>query len=194
VKAHPAHPGTSELVARAILSAARATGMPDGVFSMVQGATVEVGQALVAHPAIQAVGFTGSFRGGQALVAAAAKRPQPIPVFAEMGSANPVFVLPDALATRGDEIAKTLAASIILGSGQFCTNPGLTFVADPTDGFVVAARHAARRVSRRNHGARRHQARLRRGAHARGRARGRDRGGARERSRGAGGHRRRSRR
>src|SRR6185436_6283950 len=136
VKAHPAHPGTSELVARAILTAARATSMPDGVFSMVQGATPEVGQALVAHPAIQAVGFTGSFRGGQALVAAAGKRPQPIPVFAELGAANPVFVLPDALATRGDEIAKTVASSLILGSGQFCTIPGLTFAADPTAGFV----------------------------------------------------------
>ena len=102
----------------------RATGMPDGVFSMVHGPSPDVGQALVAHPAIQAVGFTGSFRGGKALVDAAARRAQPIPVFAEMGSANPVFVLPDALATRGEEIAKALAASVTLGSGQFCTNPG----------------------------------------------------------------------
>jgi NADP-dependent aldehyde dehydrogenase len=138
VKAHPAHPGTSELAARAVLEAARETGMPDGVFSMVHGRGTEVGQALVTHPAIQAVGFTGSFRGGKALFDAAARRPQPIPVFAEMGSANPVFVLPDALATRGEEIAKALAASVTLGCGQFCTSPGLTFVApsESAAGFV----------------------------------------------------------
>jgi 2,5-dioxopentanoate dehydrogenase len=136
VKAHPAHPGTCELAARAILAAARASGMPDGVFSMLHGPSPDVGQALVGHAAIQAVGFTGSFGGGKALVDAAALRAQPIPVFAEMGSANPVFVLPDALATRGEEIAKALAASVTLGSGQFCTNPGLTFVADPAEAFV----------------------------------------------------------
>jgi alpha-ketoglutaric semialdehyde dehydrogenase len=135
-KAHPAHPGTSELAARAILSAARATGMPEGVFSLVQGPSLEVGQALVAHPAIQAIAFTGSFRGGKALLEAGARRPQPIPVFAEMGAANPLFVLPDALATRGEEIAATLAASVTLDSGQFCTNPGLLFVAEPAEAFV----------------------------------------------------------
>ena len=128
VKAHPAHPGTSELVARAILEAARATAMPEGVFSLVHGAGPAVGQALVTHPLIQAVGFTGSLRAGRALYDAAARRPQPIPVFAEMGSANPVFVLPRALAERGPAIAKGLAASVTLGSGQFCTNPGLTLV------------------------------------------------------------------
>lgn len=132
VKAHPAHPGTSELAARAILEAARETGMPDGVFSIVHGRGTEVGLALVTHPAIQAVGFTGSFRGGRALFDAAARREHPIPVFAEMGSANPVFVLPDALATRGEEIAKALAASVTLACGQFCTNPGLTLIA-PSD-------------------------------------------------------------
>jgi alpha-ketoglutaric semialdehyde dehydrogenase len=138
VKAHPGHPGTSELAARAILEAAAETGMPDGVFSMVHGRKTDVGRALVTHPAIQAVGFTGSFRGGKALFDAAVRRPQPIPVFAEMGSANPVFVLPDALATRGEEIAKALAASVTLGCGQFCTNPGLTVVApaDASDAFV----------------------------------------------------------
>jgi alpha-ketoglutaric semialdehyde dehydrogenase len=135
-KAHPAHPGTSELAARAILDAAAATGMPEGVFSMVHGRKTDVGRTLVTHPAIQAVGFTGSFRGGKALFDAAARRPQPIPVFAEMGSANPVFVLPDALATRGGEIAKALAASVTLGCGQFCTNPGLTFVA-PGEGSAA---------------------------------------------------------
>ena len=138
VKAHPAHPGTSELAARAILEAAAETGMPDGVFSMVHGRKTDVGRALVTHPAIQAVGFTGSFRGGKALFDAAVRRPHPIPVFAEMGSANPVFVLPDALATRGEEIAKALGASVTLGCGQFCTNPGLTFVAhaDAAEAFV----------------------------------------------------------
>jgi NADP-dependent aldehyde dehydrogenase len=129
VKAHPAHPGTCELAARAVLAAARETGMPDGVFSMVHGPSPEVGLALVNHPAIQAVGFTGSFRGGKALFDAAAGRPQPIPVFAEMGSANPVFVLPEALATNGPAIARALAASVTLGCGQFCTSPGLTLVA-----------------------------------------------------------------
>jgi 2,5-dioxopentanoate dehydrogenase len=138
VKAHPAHPGTSELAARAILAAARETGMPGGVFSMVQGRGTDVGHALVTHPAIQAVGFTGSFRGGKALFDAAARREQPIPVFAEMGSANPVFVLPEALATRGEEIAKALAASVTLACGQFCTNPGLTLIApgDAGEAFV----------------------------------------------------------
>jgi NADP-dependent aldehyde dehydrogenase len=138
VKAHPAHPGTSELAARAILEAARETGMPDGVFSMVHGPSPAVGHALVSHPAIQVVGFTGSFRGGRALFDAAARREQPIPVFAEMGSANPVFVLPDALATRGEEIARALAASVTLACGQFCTNPGLTLVApgDPAEAFL----------------------------------------------------------
>jgi 2,5-dioxopentanoate dehydrogenase len=133
VKAHPAHPGTSEMAGRAVLAAAGATGMPDGVFSLVHGPSPAVGHTLVTHPAIQAVAFTGSFRGGKALFDAAAGREQPIPVFAEMGSANPVFVLPDALATRGDEIARALAASVTLGCGQFCTSPGLTFVA-PSEG------------------------------------------------------------
>jgi NADP-dependent aldehyde dehydrogenase len=131
VKAHPAHPGTSEMAARAILAAAGATGMPDGVFSMVHGAGVEVGQALVAHACIKAVGFTGSFRAGRALLDLAARREEPIPVHAEMGSANPVFVLPEALATRGPAIARGLAASVTLGSGQFCTCPGLTVLAGP---------------------------------------------------------------
>jgi NADP-dependent aldehyde dehydrogenase len=139
VKAHPAHPGTSEWVARAVLEAARATGMPEGVFSMVHGASPAVGQALATHPAIQAVAFTGSLRAGRALFDAAARREAPIPVFAEMGSANPVFVLPEALATRGEEIAQALAGSVTLGAGQFCTNPGLTFVprSDAAEAFVA---------------------------------------------------------
>jgi len=112
--------------------------MPDGVFSMVHGLSPAVGQALVTRPAIQAVGFTGSFRGGKALFDAAARRVQPIPVYAEMGSANPLFVLPDALATRGAEIAEALAASVTLGCGQFCTSPGLIFLprGEEADAFL----------------------------------------------------------
>lgn len=125
VKAHPAHPGTSEMSARVVQEAARASGMPAGVFSMVQGAKPELSVALVRHPSTRAVGFTGSLQGGRALFDAAAKRPVPIPVFAEMGSINPVFVLPGALKERGAEIAKSLAKSVTIGVGQFCTKPGL---------------------------------------------------------------------
>ncbi|CAA9408592.1 MAG: 2,5-dioxovalerate dehydrogenase [uncultured Phycisphaerae bacterium] len=125
VKAHPAHPGTSELVASAIVAAVRATGMPDGVFSMLHARGHEVGLALVRHPLTKAVGFTGSLRGGRALMDAAAARPEPIPVYAEMGSINPVFVLPGALGERGRQIAEGLKASVTLGVGQFCTCPGL---------------------------------------------------------------------
>ena len=130
VKAHPAHPGTSDLVAGAIKRSARETGMPDGVFSMVHGASVEVGQSLVSHPLIKAVGFTGSFRGGKALFDLANAREEPIPVFAEMGSVNPVFILPGALAEHGADIATGLAGSVTLGVGQFCTNPGLVVVSE----------------------------------------------------------------
>jgi alpha-ketoglutaric semialdehyde dehydrogenase len=128
VKANKAHPGVSELAADAVVDAARTAEMPDGVFSLLQGADHAVGQALIAHEAIKAVTMTGSLAGGRAMFDAAARRGEPIPVHAEMGSANPVFVLPDALVTRGEAIARGLAASVILGSGQFCTNPGLTLV------------------------------------------------------------------
>lgn len=128
VKAHPGHPGTSEIVARAILEAAASCSMPDGVFSMLQGATHAIGRALVLHPSIAAAGFTGSLAGGRALFDAAAARPCPIPVYAEMGSCNPVFLLPAALERRAEEIARGLAASATLAAGQFCTNPGLVFV------------------------------------------------------------------
>jgi 2,5-dioxopentanoate dehydrogenase len=130
VKAHPAHPGTSELVAGAVRTAARETRMPEGVFGMVHGPSPEVGISLVTHPAIRAVGFTGSLVAGRTLFDAAALRPEPIPVYAEMGSSNPVFVLPGAIAERGPSIARALAASVTLGAGQFCTNPGLVFVID----------------------------------------------------------------
>ncbi len=125
VKAHPAHPGTCELVAGAILKAIEKSHMPDGTFSMVQGPSVDVGMGIVNHPLIKAVGFTGSFRGGKALFDAAARRSEPIPVYAEMGSVNPVFILPGAMVEKKDEIAKGLTASVTLGVGQFCTNPGL---------------------------------------------------------------------
>jgi NADP-dependent aldehyde dehydrogenase len=122
-KAHSGHMATADLVGEAIIRAAERTAMPKGVFNMIFGAGV--GEPLVKHPAIQAVGFTGSLSGGDALCKMAAERPQPIPVFAEMSSINPVVVLPEALAARGDTIAKELAASVVMGCGQFCTNPGL---------------------------------------------------------------------
>ena len=124
-KAHPAHPGTSELVARAVGRAARATGIEPLVFSLVHGWSHEPGLALVGHPLTRAVAFTGSLKGGRALFDAAAARAVPIPVFAEMGSVNPVFVLPSALAERGEAIAEGLAQSVTLGAGQYCTNPGV---------------------------------------------------------------------
>ena len=127
-KGHPAHPGTSEIVARAIQQAIVSCGLPAGTFSLIQGAGIDVGVALVRHPAIKAVGFTGSLRGGRALFDEAARRPEPIPVFAEMGSTNPVFVLPGAIKERGDSIAQALVGSVTLGVGQFCTKPGLVFV------------------------------------------------------------------
>ncbi len=141
VKAHPAHPGTSELSASAIRTAARETGMPEGVFAMIHGRSPEVGITLVTHPAIRAGAFTGSHVAGRTLFDAAALRPEPIPVFAEMGSSNPVFLLPGALQERGEAIAKGFAASVTLGSGQFCTNPGLAVLVDapPSNAFLKAA-------------------------------------------------------
>ncbi len=124
-KAHPSHSGTSELVGRIIQKAVADCGLPEGVFSLLVGVDNSVGEALVAHPAIQAVGFTGSRKGGLALAAIAAKRPQPIPIFAEMSSTNPVFILPGALRQRGSTIAQDLVNSVTLGAGQFCTKPGL---------------------------------------------------------------------
>lgn len=128
-KANPGHPETSVAVTNIVINAAKQSGMPDGVFSMIQGATNETGTHLVMHPLIKAVGFTGSFRGGRALYDACAKRNEPIPVYAEMGSTNPVFILPEILAQKGEEIARSLAASNTASAGQFCTNPGI-MVAD----------------------------------------------------------------
>ncbi|WP_034041763.1 aldehyde dehydrogenase (NADP(+)) [Wocania ichthyoenteri] len=125
VKSHPMHAGTGEMVASAVIKAAEKTGMPNGVFSNLNSSGIEVGQALVQHSKVKAVGFTGSIKGGRALYNLAAKRDEPIPVFAEMGSINPVVLLPKALKNRAETIAQTYAGSITLGSGQFCTNPGL---------------------------------------------------------------------
>src|SRR5688572_25467846 len=125
VKAHPAHPATSELVAGAIVGAVKNAGLPAGWFSMLYGRSSETSLALVRHPLAQAVGFTGSLRAGRAIFDAAASRPEPIPVYAEMGSVNPVFVLPGAAKTQSATIAALLGGSITLSAGQFCTNPGL---------------------------------------------------------------------
>ncbi|WP_111498454.1 aldehyde dehydrogenase (NADP(+)) [Marinobacter bohaiensis] len=144
VKAHPAHPGASELVGRAIQAAVRRCELPEGVFSLLFGAGNDLGQALVQDPRIQAVGFTGSRRGGQALTALAQARPQPIPVYAEMSSINPVFLMPSALEARGEALADAFAGSLNMGAGQFCTNPGLILAVKgaPLDRFVEAAAKA----------------------------------------------------
>ncbi len=133
VKAHPAHLGTSELVARAVIGAAKKTEMPDGVFSMVVDPGITLGQALVGHPLIQAVGFTGSRHVGLALVRIAQSRPVPIPVYAEMSSINPVFLLPAILERSAPELAERFVSSLALGSGQFCTNPGLLIAIEGED-------------------------------------------------------------
>jgi alpha-ketoglutaric semialdehyde dehydrogenase len=138
VKAHPAHPGTSALVGQAIRESVKASGLPEGVFSMLFDSGVDVGVQLVKHPAIKAVAFTGSFAGGTALMRLAAARPEPIPCYSEMGSVNPVFVLPGALKQRGSAVAAGLQASFTMGAGQFCTKPGLVLVPqqDGTPGFM----------------------------------------------------------
>jgi 2,5-dioxopentanoate dehydrogenase len=149
VKGHPAHPGTAEMVGRAIVTAARATDIPPAVFALVQGTTHELGRALVTHPLTAAVGFTGSLQAGRALFDAAATRPQPIPVYAEMGSVNPIFVLPGAARERADAIAPGLVNSATLGVGQFCTKPGLVFMVEgsETRALVDAVAGAVAEVS-----------------------------------------------
>jgi len=146
VKAHSAHPGTSELVGRAIQSAVAKCGLPEGVFSLLFGSGSKVGGALVADPRIQAVGFTGSRAGGTALIKIAQGRPQPIPVYAEMSSINPVFLLPAALAKRADAMGKGFVGSLTMGAGQFCTNPGLVLAVEGADldGFLASAGTALR--------------------------------------------------
>ncbi len=130
VKAHPAHPGTSEMVANAINNAVKKSSMPAGTFNMVHGPSNDVGKTIVKNPLIKAIGFTGSFAGGKAILDAAVNRPEPIPVYAEMSSGNPVFLLPGALKEKQDEIAEGLTNSVNLGIGQFCTKPGLVFYED----------------------------------------------------------------
>jgi 2,5-dioxopentanoate dehydrogenase len=125
VKAHPAHPATSELVGRAVARAVAATGLPAGSFSLLHGVSHELGLGLVKHPLTKAVGFTGSLRAGRALFDAAGQRPEQIPVYAEMGSINPVFMLPGALRERAEALAEGVKGSVTLGTGQFCTCPGL---------------------------------------------------------------------
>ncbi|WP_116083430.1 aldehyde dehydrogenase (NADP(+)) [Tropicimonas sp. IMCC34011] len=130
VKGHGAHPGTGELAAEAIQAAAERTGMPQGVFSLIQGGDRTVGQTLVQHPLIKAVGFTGSLKGGRALYDLCAQRDEPIPFYGELGSVNPMFLLAEATAARGAEIGKAWAGSLCMGAGQFCTNPGIAVVLD----------------------------------------------------------------
>ena len=144
VKGHPAHPGASEMVGRAIQAAVAECGLPEGVFSLLVGGENALGSALVADRRIRAVGFTGSRRGGLALVEIAARRAEPIPVYAEMSSINPLFLLPAALAGRAGTIGRDYVASVTLGAGQFCTNPGLVLALDgpDLDRFITAAREA----------------------------------------------------
>jgi NADP-dependent aldehyde dehydrogenase len=149
VKAHSSHLGTNELVATAILKAAQKCKMPDGVFSSLVGEGSRLGQQLVKHPQIKSVGFTGSFRAGMALLKAAInEREEPIPVYAEMSSINPVLVLPNKIKQDLDALASQLSASITLGVGQFCTNPGLLFLIkdDQTETFIQKLADALRQV------------------------------------------------
>ncbi|MFB9148836.1 aldehyde dehydrogenase (NADP(+)) [Roseovarius ramblicola] len=144
VKGHGAHPGTGEIVAEAIHAAIQKCGVHRGVFSLVQGGYRQVGQALVQHPLIKAVGFTGSLTGGRALFDLCAQRPEPIPFFGELGSVNPMFLMPEAVAARGAAIGEGWAGSLAMGAGQFCTNPGIAIVIDgpEADTFTEAARAA----------------------------------------------------
>lgn len=144
VKGHSAHPGVSEIVAQAIDAAIKACDMHPGVFSLIQGGNRAVGEALVKHPLITAVGFTGSLGGGRALYDLCAARPNPIPFFGELGSVNPMFLLPHAVANRGADIGAGWAGSLSMGAGQFCTNPGIAVVIDGSDAdaFTSAAEKA----------------------------------------------------
>ena len=142
VKAHPAHPGTSDLAGRAIVRAVQSCALPAGVFSLLFDSGVHAGVALVKHPAIKAIAFTGSTGGGQALMRLAGARPEPIPCYAEMGSTNPLFILPGALRERAVALAQGLQTSFTLGAGQFCTKPGLVFLPDrDADPFLEQLRN-----------------------------------------------------
>lgn len=140
VKAHQAHPGTSELVGRAVQESVRECGLPEGVFSLLFGAGSQVGTALMKHPLVKAGGFTGSRTAGRILMDVAASRPEPIPFYAEMSSTNPVFILPGALRERAESIATGLHTSFTLGAGQFCTKPGMVFLPADSDADAFAGR------------------------------------------------------
>jgi NADP-dependent aldehyde dehydrogenase len=144
VKGHSAHPGTSDIVAQAIDAAIKSRDLHPGVFSLIQGGNRAVGQAVVQHPLIKAVGFTGSLGGGRALFDLCAARPEPIPFFGELGSVNPMFLLPNALSARGKEIGAGWAGSLSMGAGQFCTNPGIAVVVEGADAtaFIDATTEA----------------------------------------------------
>jgi alpha-ketoglutaric semialdehyde dehydrogenase len=148
VKGHSAHPGTGEIIAQAIDAAIKSCGVHPGVFNLVQGGARDVGEALVRHPLIKAVGFTGSLGGGRALFDLCAQRPEPIPFFGELGSVNPMFLLPAAVSARGAAIGAGWAASLTMGAGQFCTNPGIAVVIDGPDAatFVQVAHEALAKV------------------------------------------------
>lgn len=149
VKGHSAHPGTGEIVAEAIHAAIAKCDMPKGVFSLIQGGDRKVGAALVQHPLISAVGFTGSLAGGRALFDLCAARPTPIPFFGELGSVNPMFILPNALNVRGNDIGTGWAGSLTMGAGQFCTNPGIAVLVagNEADAFVAATTAALKEVT-----------------------------------------------
>jgi 2,5-dioxopentanoate dehydrogenase len=148
VKGHSAHPGTGEIIADAVLAAIQKTGVHPGVFSLIQGGNRQVGEALVQHPLIKAVGFTGSLAGGRALFNLCAARPEPIPFFGELGSVNPMFLLPEALKARAESLGQGWAGSLTMGAGQFCTNPGIAIVTDGADAdrFTAAAVDALSKV------------------------------------------------
>lgn len=148
VKGHSAHPGTGEIVADAILAAITRCGIHPGVFSLIQGGNREVGSALVQHPLIKAVGFTGSLAGGRALFDLCAARPEPIPFFGELGSVNPMFLFPHAVQARGDALAKGWVQSLTMGAGQFCTNPGIAVLqaGAEADAFLATATQALQDV------------------------------------------------
>ncbi|MGB3812771.1 MAG: aldehyde dehydrogenase (NADP(+)) [Shinella sp.] len=148
VKGHSAHPGTGEIIAEAIEAAIRKTGVHPGVFSLIQGGNRQVGEAVVQHPLIKAVGFTGSLAGGRALFNLCAARPEPIPFFGELGSVNPMFLLPEALKARAEALGQGWAGSLTMGAGQFCTNPGIAIVAEGADGdrFTAAAVEALGKI------------------------------------------------
>ena len=148
VKGHSAHPGTGEIVAEAVLAAIQKTGVHPGVFSLIQGGNRQVGEAVVQHPLIKAVGFTGSLAGGRALFNLCAARPEPIPFFGELGSVNPMFLLPEAMKARAEGLGQGWAGSLTMGAGQFCTNPGIAIVADGPDAdrFTAAAVEALGKV------------------------------------------------